>query len=111
MRICTWKSEEAPITHRWIAKFCVPVRESKKQSKDEGREGPHAVDKQDEKIGGGKPDREGFLPLVVYAETKEAVIARAASLWKAKMAKEAARRARAVRAASASARRRGKAAA
>lgn len=81
MEICTWKSEDAPDHSRWCARYMVPVREDKKKSRDQGRDGPHAVDESHEVIGGGKPSKMGFLPATIYGRTKDEVLAKAEAFW------------------------------
>lgn len=86
MKIVTWSSTDAPESHKWCARYMVPVRQNKKQSDKEGRDGPHAIDPAHEAMGNGKPDRMGFLPIVLYAPTKELVVAKAESVWASKIA-------------------------
>ncbi|MCP4410761.1 MAG: hypothetical protein GY807_24075 [Gammaproteobacteria bacterium] len=94
--IVTWKSEDAPAECRWMARIMVPVKECKKQSKREGRDGPHAVQKEHEEFGRGKPDKMGFLPILHYGKTKEHAIARTERFWAKQKADKAAKRVRAM---------------
>lgn len=84
-QIVTYRSDNTPNEDaRWLAVFCVPIRQDKKQSQEEGRNGPHAVDKEHEEIGRGKPSRHGYLPLVVYGRTQEEVRVKAEEIWERK---------------------------
>lgn len=101
MKIIAYSSTDPdiPAGSKWLARVMVPVKHCAKQSKEEGRDGPHAVDKDHEFIGDGKPDQFGFLPVYWKGATKEEAVARAdaglAERWARKTRQKAAAVARA----------------
>ena len=91
MKIVAYSSSDpdTPIDRKWIAQVMVPVKQCAKQSRKEGRDGPHAVDKDHEIAGGGKPDRFGFLPVYWKGATEDEAVANAEAGLAERRAKKA----------------------